>query len=185
MTKLSNKYSILVLLTISSTTLLFALCLPFCELRVSTGDSLVDALTWWVFGSDFSTKQYSVLGGIGLLVSEREYIVAGVIAGFSVVFPLVKHTAFWWFISSRRLTDARLAILESFGPLSLVDPFVVAVSVLAFKRFPGGGIAPCIGFYLFVISVVTSLVAGTIARRIHSGGNEGLKLSICTESVAA
>jgi hypothetical protein len=171
-------------LAISSSTLTLALFLPFCEIRVSTGDSLVDAIAWWAFEADFATKHYSILSGIFLLFEEREYVIAGVILAFSVIFPIVKHAVFWRLIIRRRLTKESLNLLESLGPMSLVDPFVVALSVLAFKRFPAGSISACSGFYVFILSVCTALIASLIARRMHTRGGAA-SLSICVESVAA
>jgi paraquat-inducible protein A len=155
-----------ILAGIATLTFPLAVLLPFFTFSPSFGDVLLDAGYDYVNPGALDPATYSVLGGIARLFTDGDYVVAVVLLLFSVLFPAVKLALLWGVLI--RPYHARLSLvrgLETLGPWSMADVFVVSVLLLAFKSFPGGTtFAIQAGYYIFLVSVITSLVATWVAK---------------------
>lgn len=149
---------------------LCALVLPFFRLIPDVGDRFLRELLEIVFGDPFDTKSYSVLGGIRTLYSEGgwdNWVIGSVLLVFSVIFPSVKLLQFCLMLWGRKGRSGVLAEwLTVLGPWSMADVFVVSVTVIAFKSFPGNTrIGVAIGYYFFLASVLLTMAAAHLAKR--------------------
>jgi paraquat-inducible protein A len=144
-----------------------AVLLPFFTFSPSFGDVMMDAAYEYLNPGSLDPMTYSVLGGIAKLFSDGDVVVAVVLLLFSVLFPAVKLALLWGVLVRPHPDKLSLVrVLETLGPWSMADVFVVSVLLLAFKSFPGGTIfAIQLGYYIFLASVVASLVATWIAKR--------------------
>jgi paraquat-inducible protein A len=147
----------------------FAILSQFFTFTPSFGDPLVDDIIDFADPGAMTPKSNSVLGGIAMLFTDgnaADAVIAIVLLLFSVFFPAIKLALLWGIMlrprkSNRRLVDQ----LEMLGPWSMADVFVVSVLLLAFKSFPGGTtFSVGIGYYFFLFSVVTSLLATILAK---------------------
>ncbi len=133
-----------ILLGLASLTLLLGLVLPMFK------------ITQLVIRRD----QYSILTGIWALVEEGELFLGAILFLFSVIFPIAKLGALiWiWFVE---LTDAsRLKALEwlnFLGKWSMLDVFVVALTIVAVKLGPIANVTPKIGVYIFCSAIFFSM----------------------------
>lgn len=120
---------------------------------------------------------FSILTGIQALWFEGDRAIACLIFVFSVVFPILKISAMGliWFIPSASSTRRWvLDGLETLGRWSMLDVFVVAVTIVAIKlgifvnARPRAGLA-CFGGAV-VLSMALSLQMNTLARRAEANG---------------
>jgi hypothetical protein len=168
-----------VLAAVSTATFPFALLLPFFSFSPSLGEVMVDALLDYVWPGSLDPTTYSVLGGIARLFAEGDVVVAVVLLFFSVFFPAVKLALLWGVLIWPN--HAKLSLirgLKMLGPWSMADVFVVSVLVVAFKGFPGGTTFTIqIGYYIFLISVITGLLATAVLeyrlKRTHDSSITG------------
>ena len=76
---------------------------------------------------------FSVLSGIIQLAREGQWFLFVIIAGFSVVLPILKIAVLYRLVSRKRLCDARmhryLHWMHLYGKWSMLDVFVVAILV--------------------------------------------------------
>jgi paraquat-inducible protein A len=156
-----------VLATVATVTFPLAVLYPFFTLKPSLGDPLVDGVYDYADPGSMAPKTYSVLSGIARLFTDGDMVIAIVLLLFSVFFPAVKLALLWGVLAWPGPRSGRLVRgLETLGPWSMADVFVVSVMLLTFKSFPGGTtfvIEP--GYYLFLSSVLTGLFATWIGRR--------------------
>lgn len=152
---------------VATITFPLAVLLPFFTLSPSFGDVMIDAILDYLSPGTFDPRTYSVLGGIAMLFTSGDLIVALVLLLFSVFFPAVKLALLWGVLLNPE--PAKLSLvhrLETLGPWSMADVFVVSVLVVAFKGFPGGTTFTIeSGYYVFLVSVITGLLATWLAKR--------------------
>ncbi len=156
-----------VLAAVATVTFPLAVLLPFFTLSPSFGDVMVDAILAYLFPGSTDPRTYCVLGGIAALFMDGDVVVAVVLLLFSVLFPSVKLALLWGVLfRPQRPKLSLVRKLEALGPWSMADVFVVSVLVVAFKGFPGGTAFTIeIGYYVFLVSVVTGLLATWLAKR--------------------
>lgn len=115
----------------------------------------VTQLTFW-------KSSYSVLTGIQDLWRQDDYFLAGIIFLFSVIFPIVKLATLSvvWVVP---LTHAQriqtLRWLGFLGKWSMLDVFIVAITIVVVKLKAFTQVEPRIGVYLFSAAVFLSMVA--------------------------
>lgn len=143
-----------------------AVLAPFFTFSPSLGDLLLDAAYEYADPGSMDPKTYSVVGGIALLFTEGDIVVALVLSLFSVLFPAGKLVLLWQILARPKPANQHwIRRLETLGPWSMADVFVVSVMLIAFKSFPGGTTFKVeMGYYFFLVSVVTSLIATWIVR---------------------
>lgn len=114
---------------------------------------------------------FSVLTGIENLFHERHFILGVVIILFSVVFPIFKLIvlSMIWFL---RLPQAKketfIHWLSLLGKWSMLDVFVVAITIVITQVSHLADAQPRAGIYLFCASIfLTMIVTELIERVIH------------------
>jgi paraquat-inducible protein A len=125
----------------------------------------------------FFTGSYSILAFIYTLQEQENYVLAVVIALFSVAFPFFKlaHACrLWWFVDRRSVRiNSALRRLEILGKWSMMDVFVVAVGIVVATATQLSGMTPRIGLYLFGGSVLLSmLTVGRMERLARKAPDE-------------
>ena len=126
----------------------------------------------------FFAERISILEGTAVLWEEDHYFLFVVILVFSVVFPAVKTALalLLWYAADAQ--DARvmkaLSWLETLGRWSMLDVFVVALTIVAIQVSLVSDVTAHAGLYVFTAAVVLSM-AGlrrliVLARRAGDDG---------------
>lgn len=128
-----------------------------------------------VFPAD--TESYSIPHTIQLMWTQKLYLIAVLIAGFSLFFPFVKLTLLWvaWYVPMRHRTrDRVLGILGGLGKWSLLDVFVALVLiVLAHDQGTLFVTGVEVGLGLFMAAIVLAMIAGDLMHFVHDRVDEG------------
>lgn len=109
----------------------------------------------------FWKHTFSVVTGIKNLYEEKYFVLAGVIFLFSVLFPFFKLSTLWtlWFF--RMAPERRQFLLKWLGILgkwSMLDVFVVAVTLVISKISYLAKAEAHAGIYVFGLSVMLSMI---------------------------
>ena len=163
------------LLTLATLSLPFGLLATLFTIDPSLGDPLLDGVYSEIAPDGLLPQDYSVLAGIASLFTECDAVgdlfVATVLLTFSVVFPVTKLVLAWVVLThttgrkERRLNARHLRRLESIGPWSMADVFVISVLLLCFKSIPGiASFSIGIGYYCYLTSVLSATAAVWLAR---------------------
>jgi paraquat-inducible protein A len=120
----------------------------------------------------FKTDTFSVLTGIRSLWTEHQKILAAVVFLFSIVFPIVKLTCLTGIWFGRYTDDTRNKVLGWFdvlGKWSMLDVFIVAVTIVIAKISAVLDAHAQPGIYVFAASIALSILAGmrveSVSRR--------------------
>ena len=114
---------------------------------------------------------FSVLSGILALAREGSYGLAIVLFLFSVIFPAVKLAILWLVWSGEvrgRRRERLLARLHAVGKWSMLDVFVVALTIVSVKLGALATAEPRPGIYVFTGSVLLSMIATVQAEKVRS-----------------
>ena len=109
----------------------------------------------------FWQHTFSVVTGIQALWTENNRVLAGIIFLFSIVFPLVKLFALlviWFRPFSDPVRDRLLRAVSQIGKWSMLDVFVVAVTIVITKLSSVMKAEPQFGLYLFGGSVMIAMI---------------------------
>ena len=126
----------------------------------------------------FFAEQISILEGAAELWDSENYVLGAVVVVFSVVFPSLKMLValtLWYGADARGPDLARLLVwLETFGRWSMLDVFVVALTIVAVEVSIISDVTTHAGLYVFTAAVVLSM-AGVrrlvvLARRAAEAG---------------
>ncbi len=115
------------------------------------------------------TSTYSILSGIGDLYHHGEYVLAAVIFLFSVIFPAVKMLALlalWFLPFSKNDRGAVVHRLGTLGKWSMLDVYVVAMTIVIAKGSSLFKAEPEAGIYYFGGSVVLSIFTSARIEKI-------------------
>ncbi|MGB2599717.1 MAG: paraquat-inducible protein A [Candidatus Omnitrophota bacterium] len=150
-----KRYEIPFLLVLSGGLLIFGLTLPVLTLK----EMLVMKST------------FSVLTGIANLWKDKQPVLAGIIVLFSVIFPITKLSVLLCIWGIRLTEKQRKTIMhwiEMLGKWSMLDVFVVAVTVVAVKFGFMIHAEPRVGVYVFASSILVAMgTAGWMGRLIE------------------
>ncbi|MGB2662098.1 MAG: paraquat-inducible protein A [Candidatus Omnitrophota bacterium] len=150
-----KRYEIPFLLVLSGGLLVFGLTLPVLTLK----EMLVMKST------------FSVLTGIANLWKDKQPVLAGIIVLFSVIFPITKLSVLLCIWGIRLTEKQRKTIMhwiEMLGKWSMLDVFVVAVTVVAVKFGFMIHAEPRVGVYVFASSILVAMgTAGWMGRLIE------------------
>ncbi len=117
----------------------------------------------------FRKNTYSILGGVIQLYNQKDYVLAAVIFIFSFVFPIVKLLSllFLWFVpidsNERKVVVTWLGHL---GKWSMLDVYVVALTIIIAKSSTLLKAKPEMGIYYFGVSVILSILTSTRIERL-------------------
>ncbi len=126
----------------------------------------------------FFAEKISILEGAAELWDSENYVLGAVVVVFSVVFPSLKMLValtLWYGADARGPDLARLlGWLETFGRWSMLDVFVVALTIVAIEVSIISEVTTHAGLYVFTAAVVLSM-AGVrrlvvLARRAAETG---------------
>jgi len=122
----------------------------------------------------FWTTTFSVVTGINSLFQEKHYFLAFIIFFFSIVFPLFKLGVLCriWF---SRLADEKrqfyLRWLGILGKWSMLDVFVVAVTIVVTKISGFAKGEARIGIYFFTASILLAMILTEHFQRLIEKNN--------------
>jgi len=104
---------------------------------------------------------FSVLSGVFELLQNGQLFLFLLLAGFSVVLPILKLSVLYGIVSSRRAMQGRvrrqLHWMHLYGKWSMLDVFVVAVLVVAVKLGALVDVEMRYGLYAFAGSVLLTM----------------------------
>ncbi len=117
----------------------------------------------------FRTTTFSIITGVVNLCQERYLLLAAVVFIFSVLFPILKLTAllllwFWPLTKSKRFTF--LEFLSNLGKWSMLDVYLVAITIVIAKGSTMVKASPRIGIYFFGVSILLSIILSTLVKRL-------------------
>lgn len=124
----------------------------------------------------FWQRTFSVITGIENLFHEKYYTLACVIVLFSVIFPFAKLATLFYLWAAPLSDEKReffIRWLHSLGKWSMLDVFVVAVTIVISKISMLAKAEPHIGIYIFGSSILLSMVA--VMRMEHLTRNVFLR----------
>lgn len=118
---------------------------------------------------------FSVLSGVIQLAREGQWFLFFIIAGFSVILPILKIAVLYRLVSRTRRCDASmhryLHWMHLYGKWSMLDVFIVAVLVVAVKLGAIASVEMRYGLYAFAASVLlTMLITARVVRLIEGSG---------------
>ena len=131
-------------------------------LLIGVFSPLIQLTQFWFF-----TNQTSLAMAIVQLFEHGEWLLAGIVAVFSVVFPIIKtlFTLVLVSFSNSQVTPKQLRFLAQLGKWSMLDVFIVALIVTAAKL---GALAEAevqYGLYLLFASTLLNLCISVFLER--------------------
>lgn len=119
-------------------------------------------------------REVSLIGALATLWQDGEILLAAIIGLFSILFPLAKillSLRLWWFVPvDDPVLPRRLARLESLGKWSMLDVFLVAITVATVKISLISDVHLHWGLYAFAAGALASMAIFArmtrLARRI-------------------
>jgi paraquat-inducible protein A len=118
----------------------------------------------------FWKDSFSVLTGIRALYTEGNVALAVIVFVFSVIFPIIKLAtmfAVWLDRFSHKEKRKALAWIGYLGKWSMLDVFVVAITVVISKISSMMDAKAQIGIYVFAASIVMSIIASMRLERVN------------------
>ena len=122
----------------------------------------------------FWKHTFSVLGGIESLASEGHWVLGAIVFLFSIVFPLFKLTVLFavWFL---KLTDNKrkefIHVLGITGKWSMLDVFVVAMTIVIAKISNFASAEPRLGIYFFCFSIMLAMIVTIFIEKLIKRGD--------------
>lgn len=119
----------------------------------------------------FWTSTVTLVRAAGDLFREREIFIFVVLVLFSMVFPIVKIVAGLWIWARQPMgPGARRAVrfIQALGKWSMVDVFVVALTVVAIKISIVSDVAVHAGVYVFCAAVLATMALMHLLERALS-----------------
>lgn len=128
----------------------------------------------------FFAERISILDGIAVLWREGQVFLCLVVALFSIAFPALKLLAalwLWYGIDARSAgLGPALERLEIFGRWSMLDVFLVALTIVAIQVSLVSEVSTHAGLYVFTAAVVLSMLGVrrliVLARAVSAGAPE-------------
>jgi len=128
----------------------------------------------------FWNDDYSIIAGVVSLWQEGYFVLAAIIGAFSVVFPALKLGAMLalWFTPLRDDSRRRyLRWLAALGRWSMLDVFVVALTIVLTRANAFADVAPRAGLYVFagavVLTTIVSIEMERLARKAGQATSRG------------
>lgn len=121
----------------------------------------VETLVFW-------TNDFTILTGIRVLWEKDHRFLAAIILVFSVVFPLVKSAGLLavWFFPLPHVQSARaVRFIDLLGRWSMLDVYVVAVTVVLASSKAALDASPRAGLYVFAGGVAASMLMSLAVER--------------------
>ena len=140
--QLTQKKKLLVTLVIATILFLIGLFLPMLTLT-----------KFYIANNSFS-----IISGLIELLKDRKFILFILIAGFSLVFPIMKIGVLFKMLVAKSLSDAKLKrylhLMHEYGRWAMLDVMVVAILIVTVKLGAIASIKVHIGLYVFGAAVL-------------------------------
>jgi len=110
----------------------------------------------------FMSNTFSVISGISQLLDDRQYGLFVLIAGFTLLLPVVKMVVLFAALNGRHNLESRRRYvdwLSVLGKWSMLDVFVVAVLIASVKLGSIAKIEVHYGLYVFAAAVLMMMVS--------------------------
>lgn len=115
------------------------------------------------------TDTFSIWLGISILFEEAHYFLGLLILIFSIIFPFAKLIAlsYVWFkpLSDSDAKDI-LHFLKLLGKWSMLDVFVVAITIVVAKLSNFANATAQYGIYIFASAIFASMITMTLVQRV-------------------
>lgn len=109
----------------------------------------------------FIENTFSVISGTLTLFNENQYFLFAIVAGFSIVIPLLKIGILMLLLSTRPYQVERLKNylrwMHLYGKWSMLDVFVVAILVVAVKLGVIASVEMRFGLYAFATAIILTM----------------------------
>ncbi len=146
-------WSVPILLTVSLALNILALTLPFLEIDEAFKEPI----------------PYKLIHSVRLMWDDKLYVIAGLILGFSIIFPFAKLISLYlaWFLKWRSSTRVKfLHIIELMGKWSFMDIFVVILLIALTHDQQWISSTIKIGVYFFIGAISLSMFVSEAIIRI-------------------
>jgi paraquat-inducible protein A len=110
----------------------------------------------------FFSNTFSLASGLRQLVANDQFLIAAVIALFSLCVPVVKAAVIWVAASAHAPRSAWLVLADRFGKWSMLEVFVAALVIVALKLGPVVDATLHYAAYLLAASVLLAGLASQI-----------------------
>jgi paraquat-inducible protein A len=110
----------------------------------------------------FFSNTFSLASGLRQLVANDQFLIAAVIALFSLCVPVVKAAVIWVAASPSAPRTAWLVLADRFGKWSMLEVFVAALAIVALKLGPVVDATLHYAAYLLAASVLLAGLASQI-----------------------
>lgn len=124
----------------------------------------VKTLVYW-------TDDFTILSGVRALWEKEHQFLAAIIVVFSVVFPIAKLAGLLgvWFAPMEGAARTRaVRVIDLLGRWSMLDVFVVAVTVVLASSKAALDASPRVGLYVFAAGVAASMLMTLAVERAGS-----------------
>lgn len=152
--------------------------LPLFWITPGPEDPLLKEAFELLFSESFEANGFSLAGALWYLFRDGEWVIATVLFLFSLTFPILKLAGIYLHVVRNEKPNPRVvAWLERLGPWSMADVFVVSLTIVAFKKFPGGTkVEAGVGYYFFLASVIAAMIAAVPRKKMTESEDGGGQL---------
>ncbi|MEE2681845.1 MAG: paraquat-inducible protein A [Planctomycetota bacterium] len=115
------------------------------------------------------TKEYKLIESVKLMWEAKIYLVAFLIVGFSIIFPLFKTISLLiiWFTRMKPLRRNRfIQLLEAAGKWSMFDIFVVTLLMVISTNQVFINTEPRYGLFLFIIAIIGNMIMSRLMEMV-------------------
>ena len=103
-------------------------------------------------------NSFSIISGLVELFNDRKFILFILIAGFSLVFPILKIAVLFKMLLAKSLSDKKLKqylyLMHEYGRWAMLDVMVVSILIVTVKLGAIASIKVHIGLYVFGAAVL-------------------------------
>ena len=110
----------------------------------------------------FFSNTFSLVSGLRQLVANDQFLIAAVIALFSLCLPIIKAAVIWVAASPTAPRGAWLVLADRFGKWSMLEVFIAALVIVALKLGPVVDATLHYAAYLLASSVLLAGLASQI-----------------------
>ena len=115
------------------------------------------------------STEYKLIESVKLMWEAKIYLVAFLIVGFSIIFPLFKTISLLtiWFVKMNpRRRNRCIQLLEAAGKWSMFDIFVVTLLMVISTNQVFINTEPRYGLYLFIIAIIGNMIMSRLMEMV-------------------
>ncbi len=114
-------------------------------------------------------KEYKLIESVRLMWNEGIIVVAILIVGFSIIFPLFKTVSLllvWFLRMNPRFRNRFILLLEAAGKWSMFDIFVVTLLMVISSEQRFIETTPRYGLFLFIIAIIGNMIMSRLMEMV-------------------